>query len=149
MLYFAYGSNLNKGQMAYRCPAATPIGAIMLPKARLVFRGVADVEWHDSETVLGGLWRITTGCEAALDRYEGVRSGMYRKEYLTVQISTNGRIQTERALIYIMNRDGYGMPNTGYLDVIRAGYLDFSLDERKLEQAVKLTRSKVAKAQAL
>ena len=30
-LYLAYGSNLNKEQMAYRCPDAVPVGISRIP----------------------------------------------------------------------------------------------------------------------
>ena len=50
MLYFAYGSNLNLHQMLGRCPAAKPLGRFDLDDARLVFCGVADVEYADGES---------------------------------------------------------------------------------------------------
>ena len=34
--YFAYGSNLNKEQMKFRCPKAKAIGGLELPKAQFV-----------------------------------------------------------------------------------------------------------------
>ena len=37
--YFAYGSNLNLEQMAYRCAAAYVVGLAVLKEFRLVFRG--------------------------------------------------------------------------------------------------------------
>ena len=42
-LYLAYGSNLNKRQMAVRCPDAKPVGAAMIYGWELCFRGVADI----------------------------------------------------------------------------------------------------------
>jgi gamma-glutamylcyclotransferase (GGCT)/AIG2-like uncharacterized protein YtfP len=89
--YFAYGSNLNKQQMSWRCPGARPIGKLVLPNARLVFRGVADVEYDDALSVQGGLWKITRACERTLDRYEGVKSGLYRKENIQVNVEGQAR----------------------------------------------------------
>ena len=36
--YFAYGSNLNFDQMAYRCPEATVVGTAKLDGYELAFR---------------------------------------------------------------------------------------------------------------
>ena len=38
-LYLAYGSNLNLGQMAHRCPDSKVAGKAELPGYRLLFRG--------------------------------------------------------------------------------------------------------------
>ena len=40
-LYFAYGSNINLDQMAYRCPAAQVVGPVVLEGYELLFRGNA------------------------------------------------------------------------------------------------------------
>ena len=107
-LYFAYGSNLNKSQMALRSPTAKALGSAYFPNWRLVFRGVADIEEAD---------------EAALDRYEGVSSGLYRK------VEINGM------LTYRMNQSGIHSPSSYYFDTILNGYRDFSLDTSELYNA--------------
>ncbi len=137
MYYFAYGSNLNKAQMAVRCPKARPVSKLILPSARLVFRGVADVEYHETESVPGGVWFISAECEAALDRYEGVKSGLYRKEYFDIAVTLDGATTEQRALIYLMNSGGYYPPNERYLATIRKGYRDFGLNVKALNKAVK------------
>ena len=38
-LYFAYGSNINLEQMAYRCPAAEAVGPVILENYELLFLG--------------------------------------------------------------------------------------------------------------
>ena len=43
-LYGAYGSNLNKDQMSFRCPNAKAVTSYELKGHALKFRGVADVE---------------------------------------------------------------------------------------------------------
>ena len=94
-LYFAYGSNLNMAQMAQRSPTATPLGSAYFPGWRLVFRGVADIEIGEPEDLLPvGIWEIGPEDEAALDRYEGVGSGLYR------QVMINGM------MTYRMNSGG-------------------------------------------
>src|SRR5262245_9412195 len=84
IFYWAYGSNLNVEAMAIRCPTAVKIKPLVLPQASLVFRGVADVEYHDEDKVYGGLWYIKPKDEAALDLYEGVRGGLYEKKYMII-----------------------------------------------------------------
>ena len=40
-IYMAYGSNLNREQMAHRCPTARVLGSAELTDHRLLFRGRA------------------------------------------------------------------------------------------------------------
>ncbi|MCA1452853.1 gamma-glutamylcyclotransferase [Bradyrhizobium sp. BRP22] len=139
MLYFAYGSNLNKKQMARRCPAAVPLGKLIMPNTQLVFRGVADVIRADGVECPGGIWRITPECEAALDRYEGFDPdypdrGMYTKEYVRVAGLPDGATEI---MLYVMNSSGIYPPSEYYFDVIRQGYRDFGLDTAALRMALK------------
>lgn len=143
MFYFAYGSNLNKPQMKFRCPDAKVVGKIILPRARLIFRGVADVEYHDTDSVPGGIWDITTKCEKALDRYEGVSSKLYRKAY--IKIAVDGKAHD--CLIYVMEpehrRYKYGMPSMGYYETIKEGYEHFGLDHAFLKKALTDTHAEL------
>jgi hypothetical protein len=132
MLYFAYGSNLNHASMRRRCPAARPVAPLVLPHAVLRFRHVADVASHEAAKCPGGLWRITTACEAALDVYEGVASGLYEKRYLLLRVDG----AEEECLYYKMASRGIMPPAQGYLAVIEQGYRDFGLDLSRLERAV-------------
>ncbi len=43
MYYGAYGANLNKDNMAVRCPEAQPMISFMLEGFKLVFNGVVDI----------------------------------------------------------------------------------------------------------
>jgi gamma-glutamylcyclotransferase (GGCT)/AIG2-like uncharacterized protein YtfP len=142
--YLAYGSNLNIEQMKHRCPKAEPIGNTVLRDARLIFREVADVEYHKGSTVPCGVWRITPECERVLDRYEGVSGGLYRKEYIRIQIVENGKTIRGRALIYQMNRSWYAMPHEHYVGIIRKGYRDFQLDRDILEFAIDDTEAELS-----
>jgi hypothetical protein len=128
-LYIAYGSNLHIKGMRSRCPDARPVGRIVLDNARLVFRGVADVAYEAGHTVPCGLWRISREDETFLDRYEGVRAGLYDKEYITVD--------GEEALIYTMTATGIFPPADFYVGTIRQGYRDFGLDLSCLNEAIR------------
>jgi gamma-glutamylcyclotransferase (GGCT)/AIG2-like uncharacterized protein YtfP len=129
-LYLAYGSNMNKAQMARRCPKAKPLRAIVIDDARLVFRGVADIEYHKGASVPVALWEITAECEKALDRFEGVASGVYEKRMITLD---NG----EQALTYVMCNNGIAPPTRDYYERIKQGYADFGIDPEPLDVALK------------
>lgn len=131
-LYWAYGSNLNVRAMHRRCPDAVPVGPLIVDNAALVFRGVADVVTCMGALAQGGLWRISAADERALDRYEGVDSGLYSKEYLIARVDGKAR----RVLYYQMRVGGIMPPSEGYLDTIRQGYVDFGLDLDALNRAV-------------
>lgn len=128
MIYMAYGSNLNMKQMEYRCPDAEPLGHMMLPDYKLVFRGVADIVKCSNSRVPVGLWSITKECEAALDEYEGFPV-MYRKSYVQL-------ISGKKALIYQMNSKNIRVPSEHYFKVILEGYDDFGIDTPPLYEAL-------------
>ena len=135
-LYIAYGSNLNREQMAHRCPTARVLGAGMMDGWRLLFRGaregaVATVEPCQGSSVPVLVWEITPADEATLDRYEGWPF-FYRKE--TVKVELNGK--TVSAKIYIMNEGRpLGQPSCYYYSVILEGYNDAGFDVEILRQA--------------
>lgn len=127
MLYFAYGSNLHRAGMLSRCPAAVPLGRALLPDHALVFRLWADVVPRPGSVVAGGLWHITADCEAALDTYEDVESGLYRR--LMVPVRPEGGAGPVEALLYRMLARHEAPPEPDYLAVIREGCRDFGLDD--------------------
>lgn len=133
-LYIAYGSNLCKRQMRMRCPTARPLGKFLLTSARLVFRGVADLEFAPGESTPCGLWAINPDDEIALDMFEGIKGKHYFK---TTEVKLNYNNKPQRALVYLMNHDG-GVypPSQAYADTIRRGYKDFNLDEKYLDEAI-------------
>ncbi len=138
MYYFAYGSNLSVTGMRVRCPAAFPIAKASLPDHRLVFRTWADVEPCPGHSVPGVLWTITSACETALDLYEDVAGGLYRR--LTALIYRDGVPEPVQALIYRMNQAGCEPPEADYLSLIAQGYRDFGLDPRSLAEAERRAR---------
>ena len=126
MLYFAYGSNLHRAGMLSRCPAAVALGRAALPGHALVFRSWADVEPRPGVSVAGGLWRVTPACLAALDDYEDVEAGLYRRVLLPVR--REGAAETVEALVYRMTATHRAPPEPGYLALISEGCRDFGLD---------------------
>lgn len=138
-LYAAYGSNLNHGQMAARCPKAKFAGVGLLRDHRLVFRGVADIEPARGESVPVGLWSITDECLEALDSYEGYPS-LYGRKGLKI-VKPNRKVVT--AIIYFMHRDGYASPTISYYGSIHDGYQDCNLPTERLTRALHFTRELV------
>ena len=82
--YIAYGSNLNRAQMALRCPDAKVVGTGEIKDYELLFRGnrngaVGTVEPKKGESVPVLIWEISPRDEFNLDRYEGFRDCMEKK----------------------------------------------------------------------
>jgi len=130
--------------MRKRCPNARPIGVAKINNMRLIFRSFADIEPNFSCVVVGGLWRITPSCEQALDRYEEIENGLYRKAYLPLRALLEGQEQEILPLVYMMNSKAYALPSEDYLSIIREGYCDFGLDPSILRQALDDTTAEVA-----
>lgn len=134
----AYGSNMSKAQMAYRCPDAELLGASELKDWRLLFKGshtgrYATIEPCEGCAVPLLVWRISQRDEASLDRYEGVAGGFYRKEL--VRIPLDGK--TVEAMVYVMDeRRSPGIPEEWYYSVIEDAYLEFGFDTSILEKAL-------------
>ena len=134
ILYFAYGSNLSYAHMARRCPAARPVGPLVVADGRLTFRGMADVVGVRGWEVAGGIWRITRQCERELDRCEGVASRIYMKRFLTLAVDGG---EPEDCLFYQMRTSrGIMPPPDYYIETIARGYADFGLDTAYLDQAL-------------
>ena len=101
-LYFAYGSNINLDQMAFRCPAAEVVSPVTLNGYRLLFRGVATIAPDPVAQVKGLLWRLTPECERALDRYEGYPT-YYEKQNVNVQKNFWKKLK-QRLFLYLIRR---------------------------------------------
>ena len=130
-LYYAYGSNLNLGQMEYRCPDAEVMGTAQLEEHELFFHKVASVRPESNSIVMGGLFNVSKDDLASLDRYEGYPH-LYRREVLPVRCE--GRVY--QAIVYIMNGDLEEVPpSDSYYDCIEEGYGDFSIPLEGLQEA--------------
>lgn len=120
-LYFAYGSNLNLGQMAVRCAQAGVVGKAVLEGYELAFRrGVLTILPKEGGRVEGLLWRVNAWDELTLDRYEGYPH-LYTKELLPVQ--TDSGPQT--VVAYVMTApycEKAQSPTSTYLQTVLEGY---------------------------
>lgn len=121
--YIAYGSNMDEGQMYYRCPTARLLGKAELKNYRLLFKGsktgaYATIEPEEGSRVPVLVWKIGKEDEKNLDRYEGFPVFYYKKD---LGIDLDG--QRETAMAYIMdgNRE-YGKPSERYYGVLERAY---------------------------
>lgn len=119
-LYFAYGSNMDRDQMAARCPGATSVGIAVLRDHRFVInrRGVATVAASPGDAVHGVLWQIDSQHRDELDRLEGHHEeGRYDRLPGSVEVDGD-RVDCE---LYIDPDVTRGSPRAGYLEVVVAG----------------------------
>lgn len=117
-LCFAYGSNLDTAAMQARCPASRVVGPARLKRHRLIISadGYATVLRDPRSEVLGLLYDIAAADMAALDRYEAVGQGLYRKILQSVVTPGGPR----RAIVYVGRSSEPGRPRPGYLEGVVA-----------------------------
>lgn len=156
-LYFAYGSNMNLDQMAFRCPNASVVGVVRVDDYRLTFcgsgyAGVATILPQAGSHADGVLWRISAADEKHLDFYEGYPR-LYGQEPVEV-IDSSGQRMTVMA--YTMNspyKECPAPPSQRYLQGILDGCRQNGIDLapiraevnhllKKMDRQTNLTRSK-------
>ncbi|WP_338869464.1 gamma-glutamylcyclotransferase family protein [Myxococcus stipitatus] len=111
MLYFAYGSNLDQGQMRVRCPNATVEARATLSGHTLVFGGysrrwggaVASLQRVRGAHVDGLLYRLTPEDLRALDLFEGHPFAYRRATRLVLDRAGLRR----RAQVYLQPETGF------------------------------------------
>lgn len=98
-LYFAYGANMELAGMAERCPRSRPLGPARLPGHRffIMAGGFANIIRDPRASVHGLLWELALADVAALDRYEEIGRGLYRKTVMAALRQGGGPV---RALVY-------------------------------------------------
>ena len=145
--YIAYGSNLNVGQMKYRCPKAKIVGTAVLENNTLYFRGSKTGSYLTIEPEIGAsvpvaIWEITPTDELSLDRYEGYPTFYYKYNYtLDVTRIDNGNTEKLDCFAYVMRNDApVGLPTLQYVQTCIAGYRAFGFDEKILINTVERMR---------
>ena len=147
MLYFAYGSNLDKDQMAVRCTSARYIANACLKEYRLDFtrfsktRGcaVADVVEEDGSEVWGVIYEISEEDCNELDECEGYLSSTYKDDNAynreIIEVFENCDLdKPKKVSIYIANQEpNPGYPSREYQDHILKGARHFNLPESYIE----------------
>lgn len=110
---FAYGANMCRRSMAQRCPGAVGVGAARLDGWRFAISrdGYATIVSDPRASVHGALWRLTEADLRALDAFERVASGLYRRAVLRVAHTDGSR----RAVVYVGREGPAGVAVGGYM----------------------------------
>jgi gamma-glutamylcyclotransferase (GGCT)/AIG2-like uncharacterized protein YtfP len=134
-LYFAYGSNLHREKMKFRCPDSVPVSNAVLEGYRLTFRGnylgggVADILPCEGDCIQGALYKISYSDLAHLDKYE-VYPTLYKRYEVDV---VNEHGETIKAFVYRMNPEfAAAPPSEEYFQTIIQGFHDWNIDTEKL-----------------
>src|SRR5258708_5162171 len=137
-LYFAYGANMERAAMRARCPAAVALGPARLTGWRAaIASGFGSVAPAAGAAVFGVLWRLTPRDLAALNIFESLDSGLYRRVALTVE--RDGR--HARALVYLGRKRGRPLPMPGYQERVIAAATTWQLPSRYIEELRRLAPS--------
>ena len=139
-LYFAYGTNMDRGAMAQRCPRSRPLGRARLARHRLFFMacGAASVMRDPRACVHGVLWELAPSDVGALDRYEEVGRGLYRKILTPVLREPAG---SAHALIYVGAETSAGAPRADHFATILAASVDWELPRAHIAYLQQLSQA--------
>jgi gamma-glutamylcyclotransferase (GGCT)/AIG2-like uncharacterized protein YtfP len=134
-LHFAYGANMERAAMARRCPGAAALGLARLAGWRYVIaEGYGSVAPAAGSCVYGVLWRLTPRDLAALNAFESLDSGLYRRMHLTVEAGV-GRA---RALVYVGRKRHKRVPMPGYQERIVAAAQEWQLPRFYIDELRRL-----------
>ncbi len=146
-LYFAYGSNLSRRQMARRCPGARPVGRAVAGGYRLAFprwaedwhSGVASIEPAAGNHVEGALYELGPADVRSLDAYEGISEGEYEKGTIIV-VRRGGRRVRAMTYFAVPEPGGPFPPTRSYINTILEGASDHHLSPNWVDHVRKQQR---------
>ena len=136
-LYIAYGSNMDEGQMAFRCPGAKLRGVSVIEDHRLIFKGsntgaYATIEKEEGHKVPVVVWGIEPTDEHRLDRYEGFPTFYYKER---MELDLDG--EEIQGMVYMMDHDRkLGRPSYHYYKTLQDAYERFGFDKAILKKAL-------------
>ena len=134
--YFAYGSNLSKQRMLQRTGAIPVSQQAFLRDYRLAFNTQVGQEFYANIVpLIGGMVHgVVYSCDepamTALDRYEGVAQGCYRRVGVEVETADGERIHAEAYIAGERYVSEEGAPSTFYLGLIISGAREHDLPEQ-------------------
>jgi gamma-glutamylcyclotransferase (GGCT)/AIG2-like uncharacterized protein YtfP len=145
MLHFAYGSNMDRALMLRRCPTASAIGPARLDHWRFIVTrdGYASIVPAPGEVVHGVLWRLAPRDVAAVNAYESVDRGLYRRRMLAVR-----RDGCVRALVYVARERVAGRPKPGYQNLVIAAARAWNLPDDYVGGLERWAPARLASARA-
>jgi gamma-glutamylcyclotransferase (GGCT)/AIG2-like uncharacterized protein YtfP len=115
-LYFAYGSNMSVALMNRHCRDARALGTATLQGWRYIVTsdGYASIVPRAGNVVIGVLWNVSPRDRSALDAYEDLASGLYRRRVVRVRYGT----RRLAAMVYIGRSVTAGRPKSGYQVIV-------------------------------
>jgi hypothetical protein len=124
-LHFAYGSNMSRPLMQARCPTARALGTATLAGWRFAITpdGYGSIAPRPGGLVHGVVWQLAPRDLAAINAYESLDSGLYRRRVVAVR---HGRRRLS-ALTYVACRQGEGTPRPGYMSIVVQAARDWNL----------------------
>lgn len=134
MIYFAYGSNMNLGQMIGRCPETRALGVARLVDYRLCFPrfsrthqcASASVEPYPGSAVFGVLYDVSENDLPVLHYHEGYDphgpAELNRHTFREVTVLRLGGSQKVKAMTYFAVPDGTtARPSAAYRQLMIDG----------------------------
>ena len=153
MIYFAYGSNMNPGQMAERCPQARTIGVARLVDYCLCFPRMsrarncasAGIEPRPGNAVWGVLYDVPEADVPVLNYHEGYEPNgpveLNRHILREVTVLRMGGSERVKAMTYFAVPDGtMTPPSAAYMAAIIDGALYHGLPKAYIA-ALELVRT--------
>lgn len=137
MYYLSYGSNMNIGQMKWRCPKTNVYGNGKIYGWKLVFNYHADIieTGSDNDFVPVVVWNLKSKKdESRLDTYEGYPN--YYTKVLIPVIMDDGKLIKAMAYVMTDERKGIYPPSIKYLACIMEGYIDNNIEITPLYNAL-------------
>jgi gamma-glutamylcyclotransferase (GGCT)/AIG2-like uncharacterized protein YtfP len=146
MLYFAYGSNMDWGQMRERCPSARFVCVAELRDHRLAFTrnsqnrgcGVSDAVPERGHHVWGVVYQIDDREIGYLDQAEGFRPGRSENAYIREErhVYSDGNEQRPLSVfIYFAERqENPSLPNAEYKRLIVEGARYWHLPDAYIQE---------------
>ncbi|MEZ4455094.1 MAG: gamma-glutamylcyclotransferase family protein [Gemmatimonadales bacterium] len=116
MKYFAFGANMDRRHMAITAPRAVRLGTARLEHHRVIIAraGYGSLAAAPDRVTHGVLWDLDEAGAAALDRFEGVPEGVYRRSEAEVATAAG----PVRAMVYLACDDRPGIAEPAYLKQI-------------------------------
>lgn len=132
MYYFAYGSNLDRKQMAERCSGSKPKFSVVLPNYKLIFTGwsrkwkggTASIKPFKGEKVMGVVYEVSESDLRKLDIYEDYPATY---DHLNVIVWTDDGDSMEAVTYIKKEQSPETKPSSEYLATIRQGYREWDI----------------------
>jgi len=140
MLYFAYGSLVNRDKLLEISPSASPVGAARIENHALCFTGrsktwgggTATIGLAPTRDLWGGLYEIDPAGRAEIER-AGKHDG-YVWAFTAVLDASGARVKA--GLLVKVSDFERTEPSAIYLQVLTAGWLQWGLDPEAILQDI-------------